>query len=412
MLSPAMNILKAEDTSAPLDLFKKNGYYLVGNKIFNHKIRAFQYATKVRQGVSWEFNSAEFKAIDWQQRLGVDIQILYRMRAQQLRAKYRYLVLAWSGGGDSSTILWTFLNNGIPLDEIVVVWPVTASAGRYTVSKDTSSHNMMSEWDLSIKPQIDKIKSLYPNQKITVVDMLTDDLDIVEDTEETLLLLRYHNFFSIKKYRCLDSLIEKRVDQYHDVATIMGISPVDLTLYDDWLCTVINDQFTIAPSDHTSRTIRNLEFFYWTPDFPELIREQAHVMVDHFRLCPKDLTVIGHLKFDRSSSNHHAVRWGDGEAYRHLRKRLLYPDYDAAMFQTAKPKIFYDEIEWASWFFQHPHAQTYLDPWRSCVKTNQNILGDEFLTVQAGKITAYQTFTKTYAVANFKKEIELLETQG
>lgn len=37
------------DTIAPFEHFAKNGYYTVGNKIFNHKIHALQEATRIKQ---------------------------------------------------------------------------------------------------------------------------------------------------------------------------------------------------------------------------------------------------------------------------------------------------------------------------------------------------------------------------
>ena len=39
--------------------------------------------------------------------------------AQQLREKYDYIVLAYSGGADSCNVLNSFLDNGIPIDDII-----------------------------------------------------------------------------------------------------------------------------------------------------------------------------------------------------------------------------------------------------------------------------------------------------
>jgi len=45
---------------------------------------------------------------------------LLKQRALQLRNSYKYLILYYSGGSDSATVLQTFINNNIPLDEIVI----------------------------------------------------------------------------------------------------------------------------------------------------------------------------------------------------------------------------------------------------------------------------------------------------
>jgi len=48
------------------------------------------------------------------------LDFLYALRARQLREKYDYLVLYFSGGADSTNILKTFIDNNIFLDEIVM----------------------------------------------------------------------------------------------------------------------------------------------------------------------------------------------------------------------------------------------------------------------------------------------------
>jgi hypothetical protein len=45
---------------------------------------------------------------------------LLKIRCWQLRDKYQYLVLCYSGGWDSSTALSAFVSNNIPIDEILI----------------------------------------------------------------------------------------------------------------------------------------------------------------------------------------------------------------------------------------------------------------------------------------------------
>lgn len=46
---------------------------------------------------------------------------LCKQRAQQLRASYDYIILSFSGGSDSTTVLNAFLDNNIHIDEILMV---------------------------------------------------------------------------------------------------------------------------------------------------------------------------------------------------------------------------------------------------------------------------------------------------
>ena len=67
------------------------------------------------------FNETVFKLIDWTVEPSQSLKELYVERCQQLRDKYDYLILSYSGGADSHEILYTFLENNIFIDEIQVV---------------------------------------------------------------------------------------------------------------------------------------------------------------------------------------------------------------------------------------------------------------------------------------------------
>ena len=87
--------LKIADTTAPLEFFVKNGYYIVAGKIFRHKMYAMQAASKLGirpDQVVWVFNDKFYSALDWTQPSRIPLTTLYKIRAQQLRDKYDYLI--------------------------------------------------------------------------------------------------------------------------------------------------------------------------------------------------------------------------------------------------------------------------------------------------------------------------------
>ena len=99
--------------------YTKHGYYLVDEKIKTlSKFEAYQLAGKDWSKIKFIYNEDIFLNHDWTIEPKEDIYELYRQRAQQLREKYDYLVLMYSGGIDSHNILETFLDNNIKLDEI------------------------------------------------------------------------------------------------------------------------------------------------------------------------------------------------------------------------------------------------------------------------------------------------------
>jgi len=91
----------------------KLGYYTVGSEKFFSKPMALLAATELNQFPDWHFNKKEFASIDWSIEPATDIRNLYRLRAQQLRQQYDYIRLEFSGGSDSATVLYSFVNNGI-----------------------------------------------------------------------------------------------------------------------------------------------------------------------------------------------------------------------------------------------------------------------------------------------------------
>ena len=94
------------------------GYYEVGNsfmargiKQFESKIDALVYATKSNDFVRWNFHDSIWK--NSTNTINANLKYLYKLRAEQLRDNYDYLILNYSGGMDSWTILNTFLSNDI-----------------------------------------------------------------------------------------------------------------------------------------------------------------------------------------------------------------------------------------------------------------------------------------------------------
>ena len=155
------------------------GYYKVGNLEFSSKIQACIHSTATKMPVEWVFNDNVFNSYDWTVEPKEDILELYRRRAQQLRDKYDYLILYFSGGSDSYNVLRSYIDNGIKLDEICVKWCTRViDSGIYTPNTiDTTAYNYLSEWDYAIKPVLDEIKISNPEIKITIVNWLDDRLE-------------------------------------------------------------------------------------------------------------------------------------------------------------------------------------------------------------------------------------------
>lgn len=388
------------DTAAPFEFFAKNGYYVVGNKIFNHKIFALQEATRTGQPITWHFNDDVFGKLNWKQNPNVPILELYKMRAKQLREKYKYIICAWSGGGDSTTICEAFLENGIRLDEILTLWPVSLSEGKYTPdSTDTGNLNMLSEYDFSIKPRIEQWRNQYPDQKITVVDIC--NLVKNEYMDDTVTITEKHSYMCTQKYRHMDQVLRERIDQYgDDVCVIFGISPVDIVLLDDYVALNFTDNASNSAqkSDYTSLgTARNVEFFYWTPDMPEIVQQQAHDILNIISADQTNRRYFNQMKMqpDRTFKLTYIP---DFELNRRFRKKVIYPKFPWHWFQVTKQDRTHEAGSWETWFETDPHAESFLNPHRSAIRSHLNLIDDRYKIFHQGKLARYASMSTPYYI--------------
>jgi hypothetical protein len=153
----------------------KYGYYTYKDQIYFNRQDAFavMLATGDYAGqVKFHFNDDVFSSIDWSKKIDVDISDLYRQRAQQLRDSHKYLILAFSGGSDSTQILLTFLKNNIFLDEIQVICSEKAIAklDRSMMLADNEFQNFL-EYERAVVPMLKIVRERSPNTKINIVDV-------------------------------------------------------------------------------------------------------------------------------------------------------------------------------------------------------------------------------------------------
>jgi hypothetical protein len=389
------------DTSAPLSFFAKDGYYIVGNKIYNHKVYALQEATRTGLPVKWHFNNEVYDKLNWTHNPGIPILDLYRLRAQQLRNRYDYIICCWSGGGDSTTMVEAFLENGIHLDEIVTLWPITLSQGKYTPNaQDRSNLNMPSEYDFSIKPRIDAWRKQYPNQLITVAD--TCNISRNEFQDDTVRIMEKHSYLTIQRWRQMDQILRDRMDRYgNNVCMVIGANPVEIDIVDNYLTTHFTDTLAAngLKSDYTASGIaRKVESFYWTPDMPEIVLQQAHDVYNFNLSNPANKQYFSRMTMlpDRTYKSLYSP---DEELFRRVRKKIVYPKFAWDWFQVGKQDRTHENPQWETWFNSNPHAEEFLQPWRSAIRSHTNLIADQWKIYHNGNLATYKKFySKFYVV--------------
>ena len=307
-----------------------HGHYRVGSMFYYSKVNALREASRTGLPVHWEFCHDVYSAQAKKPRLGLGLRDIYRLRAQQLRDNYDYLILAYSGGADSDNILKTFVNNKIHLDEVIVEQPfLLLEQNDYKFTLDTSAWNIPSEWSAVIKPELENLAKTNPEILINVIDASADAEE--EDNEDTASILSVPvTYINIKRWRKIVDRISMLERKHPRVAVIIGI--------DKCAIDIVNGEYGFFLSDRpTNVRLPQSEYFYWTPDMPEIVTEQAHAIWDYLRANPKLLME----KFKMGLGTNNFTSWLDRKtSWDEIIKRANYPDWDFSKHQVNKASLF------------------------------------------------------------------------
>lgn len=323
-----------------------SGYYKVGDRVFMSKMEACIHSTSVNQPVTFHFYDELWTAANdmYQHNPLVNLEEMYKQRALQIRANYGYLVLHFSGGADSTTILDTFLKNNIKLDEIFVLIPkkILGSELHKPNMHDTSATNMLSEWDFTIKPKLDYVRANYPDIKIVVHDW-TDALNDVKITDD-LLLKQNHNF-GLPNFGFNESFSPSNLEYENKGVRVANIVGTDkpILVYNsqtDTYSTCFLDTTLVGASyqhgfnkiDVTSKV-----YFYYAIDYTELALARAYVAATFFKNNPEYNKLID-ITIRKDKSRKELLDMG--KVVDRLVNTLMYPNWNINTFQVDKPDNF------------------------------------------------------------------------
>ncbi len=311
------------------------GYYLVGWKKFYNKTLALMESKKTGYEVTWSFNENIYGSIDWSIPIETPLFEIYKQRAQQLRDKYDYLMLYYSGGADSGAILRTFVENNIFIDEIVMQLPEPV---RQTFDpKDKSERNFYAELEYAAVPYLNKIKNkLNPNTKIRYQDFSKPGLELLQKDNwfETVPLCTNITLSGVFRQIAQnnDTHILDLYNTGKSIAQILGIDKplvyFDGTDYYAYFMDTSTYHY-VSPVDFNDTELSkgkySTEFFYWTPDMPEIVVKQAQ---DIKRNCEENPWA----KFMASEILKRHI-----SEYRPVIHPVIYPSDVTVDFQTEKP---------------------------------------------------------------------------
>jgi hypothetical protein len=362
----------------------KNGKYTVNGRVFISKTQALIEASKSGHNVEWDFSNSAYSLIDWTTGGVNDVSELYRRRARQLREKYDYLILSYSGGSDSWTALHSFLSIGVTVDEIFVKWPFKATNDLFTVSRSLDPSNILSEWELNIKPDLDYIANNYPSIKITVYDWSDDIAN--ELTEDDWYNVNDHlNPGVFRKFTILADKEQQMLAAGKKTAIIWGVDKPQIGIRDGHVYTYFLDKIANTRS-LPGMSNRNTELFYWTPDMPNIAHAQTRLfyefLVNNPTLMP---TVVA------KNTNANTKKTFDA-----MLRGIIYPNWNPQKFQADKP---FSQL-WNGgdqWMFTHLANHRYFQSWKHGLANIKAAVSPKFYQLSSsGEFDGWVGFTSPW----------------
>jgi len=316
-----------------MNYLDKLGCYRVGDLKFYSKFDALDMHAKTGTHPHWDFNEAVFSSYDWSAEPKESILELYRKRAQQLRDQYDYIVVMYSGGADSTTALESFLHNGIKVDEVASY----SNFQRTGIRDDLLNAEIVNV----VLPNIEKLQKQYPWLKHRMIDMLEIELDYFKE-KTSADFFRVTNMYLNPNASARESLalkIKEWADIIHSgkkLAIVWGKDkPRVYHENEQWICKFIDflDDACTVKSIAGEEPYTD-EFFYWTPDLPEIVIKQAHLIKNYL-----NSSNVVQLPFVSTVSSDLAYKEVDGKKYwlsNHGVHSIIYPNWDISTYTFGK----------------------------------------------------------------------------
>lgn len=350
MIQKPITNIAMKNLELAFDLDKRKyqwGIYRVKDRQYFNKAQAILDAQANNEHVTFDFYDNVFSQCNAMVEPKESLQDLYLRRALQLREKYDYLILSYSSGCDSTNILHTFLYNNIPLDEVFCYGPFSTTQGRSWANDPLNSDrqgdykilpvsaNNYREIDLVALPYLNQL-SRYYKFKLTLHDWTNDLVNGFKNQDwiytETRSRLAPSTYARNRLHQARSH--QNLVDKGKKVAFIFGIDKPRVMLVDNkWYFSFLDIMLDMGVGPGGIATGANWEydeFFYWTPDLPELVVKQAHIIKDHIESNPHTIPYV---------KDAHKGEWNTpyADLYYDMVKRLIYPTYNHNTWQTKKP---------------------------------------------------------------------------
>ena len=276
-------------------LYDHHGFWLVeGDKAFKNKNTALAYCkNKGTKHIKYCLSDDVFDNQNWQHEPDISLKDLYKIRAQQIRDSYDYVVLTYSGGSDSSNILHSFVENNIMPDEVI---------SYMCVGKDFTTSNIRLNIEIEKNKAYIREYALSKGIPFNVMD-ISGYYDYLFDQPDWMF--RMHNnraYINARAYTNLDNRFKRLTDSGKKCCVVHGLEKPNVIYENDGFYAYFLDNPLMQ---YTNNLVYDKDYnglynerFYVTEDLPELTIKQSHVVANY--LAQKSIASIA----KRFTNNH------------------------------------------------------------------------------------------------------------
>lgn len=327
------------------NLFSKSdqfGFYLVNGFKTYSKVEALEISDQTNQNVQWIFNDIEFSRHDWTKEPAESLPELYASRARQIREDYDHIVIFYSGGADSGNVVNSFVDNGIPFEEIA-----TYNYWKLDPRENTLLHGEQVKVSY---PRINELKDQGVKFLHRPIDLSEIAYEILKDKFWFTHRAYYaNNYFSTS--HLAKSYLREKIDDYRKIIEsgkrlvfVWGSEKPRVVLHNDnryyfKFVDTIDSGFGVR-SQMLARPYEHDELFYYSPKCFKLLCKQGHTIMNFFK-HHKQMQLAnlysGDHKIPNIESMFNNQGTEDGLSYRNLLNWLIYPKFNFQMFTLGKP---------------------------------------------------------------------------
>jgi hypothetical protein len=377
---------------------KSIGYYTCNGKEFRSKIDALLQSKISGMPVTWNFNDEIYSNYPWHIEPDQSMDYYYDKRARELREKYDYIILSYSGGSDSHNMLESFIRQKLHIDEIITNHISLGS--KQLIVENTSikqSWNFGAEHELQAMPRLKEIHNRIPLTKITVLDVSELILNsIIKDAEWVLgkndhlspgHIFRY-NYFYFKE-------LKKNFDRNLKIGMILGVDKPKLYIKNDDFYINFSDKVAnvITVNEHnTDYTNLSVDMFYWSPETAPMICKQAHVVKKWLEQNPDKQQYWAGINFKVARLYQERFL-----------KPLLYSTWNNNWFQVDKSTDWW-YCQFDTWFRTNPEFATHYQSWERGVNLITKTLNDHIIfNSETNLPDSFKVFSKEYYIGKINQ---------